>query len=201
MTAMPINGKNSSKIFFSETSRPMTFEFGIKPQTQTYKVCSNDDPGLSLTYFTARSALLPYAFVWENAEVLDFRETIEVYEQKGGKNSWWSEYMKTYEYQRSRSFFDLCPRSLRFILSNILPSCWTYQSQISCRAFMIRGTKVCSNDGDYMAKMAAMPVFGYIFRNLLWNQKTVMITGRCLLIFFTERLNMLPVNGLESGLA
>ena len=27
------------------------------------QVCSNDDPGLTLTYFTARSNLVPYAFV------------------------------------------------------------------------------------------------------------------------------------------
>ena len=28
-----------------------------------YQVCSNDDAGLTLTYFTARSKLIPYAFV------------------------------------------------------------------------------------------------------------------------------------------
>ena len=33
----------------------------------SYKVCSNDDPGLTLTYLTARSTLLPNASVWENA--------------------------------------------------------------------------------------------------------------------------------------
>ena len=27
-------------------------------------VCSNDDPWLTLTYFTARSNLVPYAFIW-----------------------------------------------------------------------------------------------------------------------------------------
>ena len=31
-----------------------------------YQICSNDDPGLSLTYLTARSNLVPNAFVWEN---------------------------------------------------------------------------------------------------------------------------------------
>ena len=30
-----------------------------------YQVCSNDDPGLTLTYFMARSDLVPYVFVWE----------------------------------------------------------------------------------------------------------------------------------------
>ena len=62
---------------------------------------SNDDPGLTLTYFMARSALLPKAFLWENAIVLDFIETIEVYELKAGTIV---EYMNTYEYHWSRSF-------------------------------------------------------------------------------------------------
>ena len=32
-----------------------------------YQVCSNDDPKLTLTYFTARSNLVPYAIVWEKS--------------------------------------------------------------------------------------------------------------------------------------
>ena len=37
-----------------------------------YKVCSNDDTGLTMTYFTARSNLIPYVFVWENVKTMDF---------------------------------------------------------------------------------------------------------------------------------
>ena len=44
-----------------------------------YQVCSNDDPGLTLTYFTARSNLVPYAFIWEKGKTMDFSETIVVY--------------------------------------------------------------------------------------------------------------------------
>ena len=51
MAAMPTYGKNPLKIF-SETSRLMALELG------PYKICSNDDPGLTLTYFTTRSTLL-----------------------------------------------------------------------------------------------------------------------------------------------
>ena len=36
--------------------------WGLRPN----KVCSNDDLGLTLTFVTARSNLLPYAFIWEN---------------------------------------------------------------------------------------------------------------------------------------
>ena len=47
-----------------------------------YQVCSNDDPGLTLTYFTARSNLVPYAFVWEKGKTMDFSETIVVCDLK-----------------------------------------------------------------------------------------------------------------------
>ena len=49
-----------------------------------YQVCSNDDPELTLTYFTARSNLLPYAFVWEKGKIMDFSETIVVFDVKVG---------------------------------------------------------------------------------------------------------------------
>ena len=32
-----------------------------------YQICSNDDAGLTLTYFTGRSNLVPFVFVCENA--------------------------------------------------------------------------------------------------------------------------------------
>ena len=47
-----------------------------------YQVCSNDDPGLTLTYFMARSYLVPYAFVWEKGKTMDFSETIVVCDLK-----------------------------------------------------------------------------------------------------------------------
>ena len=39
-----------------------------------YKVCSNDYPELALTYFTARSNLVPYAFVWEKGKTIHFSD-------------------------------------------------------------------------------------------------------------------------------
>ena len=50
---------------------------------------------------------------------LDFVAIIEVIELKVYTNSWLSECMNTYEYQRSRLLFGPCQRSLRFLLSNI----------------------------------------------------------------------------------
>ena len=154
--------------------------------------------------------------------MLRFIETIEVYGLKVGSNSWLSEYMKTYEYQISRSLrfllsnktpklldtsviFDV--RSIRVAQQLALPTSdqgvtgsnpaggkilpepkWRFIAQsLSCSPFhrlkmteillkgrktlthssifhveplWSRGMKVCSNDGGYMVKMAAMPICG-----------------------------------------
>ena len=83
MAAMPIYGKNLKKIFFSGTKRSMTLKLGMQHWVlEYYQICSNDDPGLTLTYFTARLNLVPYAFVWEKDETMDFSETIVVYNLK-----------------------------------------------------------------------------------------------------------------------
>ena len=51
-----------------------------------HQVCSNDDTGLTLTYFMARSNLVPYAFVWEKGKTMDFSETIVIYDLKLATN-------------------------------------------------------------------------------------------------------------------
>ena len=61
----------------------MTLKLGLKHRVlQDYQVCSKDDPGLTLTYFTARSNLVPYAFIWEKSITMIFSETIAVYDLK-----------------------------------------------------------------------------------------------------------------------
>ena len=68
--AMPIYGKNFKKIIFSGTKESMTLKFGMQYRVlEYYQACPTDDPELILTYFTARSNLVPYAFVWENGFV------------------------------------------------------------------------------------------------------------------------------------
>ena len=47
-----------------------------------YKVYINSCPGLTLIYFTARSNLVPYAFIWEKGKTMDFSETIVIYDLK-----------------------------------------------------------------------------------------------------------------------
>ena len=60
-----------------------------------YQICSNDDHGLTLTYLTARSELVPYAFVLEKVKTMDFSETIVVYDTKIGSYSQLNESLMT----------------------------------------------------------------------------------------------------------
>ena len=63
----------------------MTLKVGMLHRVfEYYQVCSNDGPELTLNYFTARSNLVPYAFVWEKAKTMDFSETVVVYDIKVG---------------------------------------------------------------------------------------------------------------------
>ena len=113
MAAMPIYGKNLKNIVFCRTKQQMTLKVCMQHWVREYyQIYPNDDPGLTMTYFTARSNLLPYAFVWEKDKIMDFSETIVVYDIRVGRVSQLNEYMNLYEYQKSRSLIDLRPRSL-----------------------------------------------------------------------------------------
>ena len=57
-------------------------------------MCSNDAPGLTLTYLMARSNLVPYPFVWEKGKTMYFSETIVVCDIKIGRCSQLNEHMK-----------------------------------------------------------------------------------------------------------
>ena len=82
MAAMSIYDKTSSPLEL----RPM--KLGMQHRVlEYYQVCPNEDPGLTLAYFTARSNLVPYAFVREKGKTMDFSESIVVYDVKGGRCS------------------------------------------------------------------------------------------------------------------
>ena len=89
------------------------------PSNLVYTI-SDSDPSnfvqmmilVDLDLLTAMSNFLPNAFVWENAKILDLTENIDVHELKVATSSWLSQYINTCEYQRSRSLFHLCPKSL-----------------------------------------------------------------------------------------
>ena len=65
MAAMSIYKENlKKKNFSSRIKKPMTLNLGMHQRVlRNYQVCSNDDPVFTLTYFTGRSNLVPYAFV------------------------------------------------------------------------------------------------------------------------------------------
>ena len=76
MAAIAIYDKNL-KIAFSGTKKHMTLKLGMQHRVhEYYQVCSNDDPGLTLTYVTAKSNLLPYAFVWETDKTMGFQKLL-----------------------------------------------------------------------------------------------------------------------------
>ena len=66
MAATPIYGKNPSKFFFSGTEGADFYEtWYVVLETPAHGiiVCSNDDSGVTLTYFMARSNLVTLAFL------------------------------------------------------------------------------------------------------------------------------------------
>ena len=100
--AMLIYAKRTFKIFFSGTERPTNWnlvcsieyssttkfiqmwnrkadelKLGMQHWVLKYhQVYSNDAPGLTLTYFTARLNLVRYAFVWKKVKTMAFFQTL-----------------------------------------------------------------------------------------------------------------------------
>ena len=128
----------------------MTLKLGMQHRVlEYYQICSNDDPELTLTYFTARSNL-------------DFSETIVVYDIKIGRCSQLNQYMNQCEYQRSRSFIDLHPRSLRFTFSNFffLETFRPIEAKFHVEPPCYRGMKIYSNGLCHLTNMATIPIYG-----------------------------------------
>ena len=65
MAAMPIYGKNPSKILFYGTDGPISMKPCIKHRwLKYYNVYMNHDPVMTLTQFMARSTWFTHAFEW-----------------------------------------------------------------------------------------------------------------------------------------
>ena len=94
-----------------------------------------------------------------------FSETIVVYGIKVGRYSQLNEYIKLYEYQWSRSFFDLCPKLSDSIFLNFFSSITTWPIEANfMRSSLGWGTKAYSNCPGHVTKVTAMPIYG---KNLL----------------------------------
>ena len=67
-------------------------------ELQPVIVCSNDDPGVTLSYFTAKSNFVTKVFLWEKVKTVDFSETIAASDQKVGRCRQLIEFMTVCEY-------------------------------------------------------------------------------------------------------
>ena len=132
----------------------MTLKVSMQHRVLEYfHIYSNDDPELTMTYFTARPNLIPYASVWEKGKIMDFSETFVVCDIKVGIFSLLNEYMNHYEYQRSRSFIELRPRSVRFNIFNpvlLRNRIGRLRPNFKWRLHEMWGMKVCSNVPGHM---------------------------------------------------
>ena len=78
------------------------------------KPISNDDPGVTLTFLRQGQICSLMPLHGNTLKQYISKKILNVYDMKVGTKSQLNEYMTIYEYPRSRSFIDLCPRSLRF---------------------------------------------------------------------------------------
>ena len=62
-----------------------------------YKVYINNNPGLTLTYFTARSNWVTWALLWEKVKTVNVSETIEACDLKVGRYRQLIRFMKVCE--------------------------------------------------------------------------------------------------------
>ena len=130
-----------------------------------YQVCSNDDPGMTLTYFTAKSNWSPMLLYGKKVKQwILFSETIVVYDIKVGRCSQLNEHMKLYGYQRSRSIIDLGPNHSDSIFSNCFSSItiWPIKANFYVKSPWDKGTKACSNCLGHITKMTTMSIYGKI---------------------------------------
>ena len=74
--------KSYFSVFISPELKAHWWAYRIGRPSSSVVCCSNDVPGLTVTYFTARWNLVPYAFVWEKGKTMDFSETIVVCDLK-----------------------------------------------------------------------------------------------------------------------
>ena len=60
------------QLLFQRTGSPIILKLSLQHKViKLYKIDINDDPGFTLTYFTARSNLVLYVFIWEILAAID----------------------------------------------------------------------------------------------------------------------------------
>ena len=116
----------------------------------------NDDPGVTLTYFTARSILVTKAFLLEKVKTVDFSVTTAACDLKSGRWRLLIEFMEVSGYRRSRSFFWPWPKSIYLwkLKHDFLIKHWVVFNQILYVSFK-KKKWICWYDAGHMTKMAA----------------------------------------------
>ena len=83
MAAMPIYMVNTLKVFFSRTKGPMTLKLGMQHQVHKYyQACSNDDPGLTMTYLRQGQIWSLMILYEKKGKTMDFSGMIVVSDLK-----------------------------------------------------------------------------------------------------------------------
>ena len=146
MTVMTICGKNLWNLHLRNRMADY-----LKNLICSIRHCSNNDPWLTLTYFTARPISATWAFVYQ---------------------SWYLQSAKWFfKYQRSRSFIYLCTGCLRFSIFIFFSSAGLIKTKLHVESLLNGGMKVCSWDLGHMIKKAAMPIYDKTFKTLLLRNR------------------------------
>ena len=85
MAAMLIYGKTLQNLLLQNRWTDFHETWYVASGLQPIIVCSNDDLGLTLTYFTARPNFVIWAFLLEKVKTVDFSETIAAGDLKVGR--------------------------------------------------------------------------------------------------------------------
>ena len=163
MAAMPIYGKNLKKSSLRNQKADDLESWYAALGTQVLPNIFKWWPWDDLDLFYGKVKFGPLCFCIEKkVKQWNFSETIVVYDIKVGRCSQLNEYLKLYEYQRSRSFNDLSPNHSDSIFLNFFSSItnWPIEAKFYVESQWDEGTKVCSNCLGHMTKMATMLISG-----------------------------------------
>ena len=113
----------------------MTLKVGMQRLVlEWYQFYLNDDPGMTLTQFTATSNLVPYAFVWEKGKTIIFFRNYWVYDIKVGRCVQLNEALWLWKIKVIHgpwSFIDLGPNHSDSVFLNFFSSTTTWPKSSS----------------------------------------------------------------------
>ena len=179
MAAMPIYGKNPSKIIFSETNRLISRKLGVRHQWLKYSnVYINHDPVMTLTKFMARSTWVACASELGKLLKCHLKEKANRKLANGqniedSEKRKWPKGLSAPALELNTIIFKHVYWYMQLISGERLQDHWSSGSKIfsSETAWPIKakfymkhlwegGTNVCINNPGHMTKMAAMPIYG-----------------------------------------